>query len=76
MERDQIQAPDKGTQWNDNLFAKFSRSFESALFMFSGHRDLHTQTRGIEKIAFQKKNKSEFQRNRARHNYTKDIYPA
>lgn len=77
MEWDQIQAPDKGTQWNDSLFAKFSKMFESTLCMFSGHEDLQTQTRVIEKIKlFSKRKKSKFQKkNKARHNYTNNIYP-
>lgn len=76
MEQDQIQVPDKGRQWNDNHFAKFSKTFESTLFMFSGHEDLQTQTKVIEKIAFQEKKKSEFQKkNRARYSYTQDVYP-
>lgn len=62
MEQDQIQAPDKGTQWNESLFAKFSKTFESTLFVFSGHKDLQTQPMVIEKIAFQEKNKGEFQK--------------
>ena len=51
-EWDQVQAPDKRIQWSDSLFAKFSKTFESIPFMFSGHWDLQTQTKGVEKIAF------------------------
>lgn len=57
MEWDQIQVPDKGTQSNDSLFAKFSKTFESTPFMFSGLWDFQTQTKGIGKIAFQEKKK-------------------
>lgn len=51
-EWDQVQAPYKGIQRNDSLSAKFSKTFESIPFMFSGHWDLQTQTKGVEKIVF------------------------
>ena len=36
-EWDQVQASYKRIQRNDSLFAKFSKTFESIPFMFSGH---------------------------------------